>query len=383
MNKKISISLLSVFFIHCSFFTKEEKNELELLWEIRIERSFPPFNPVRIDDERIIATGNHINCISIKTGELLWKYKISDKTTHQAENLLFDNKHIYVTHWEGKNPDGTIPDHYQSIICLDKYTGNKIWKIDLPSEKRYYIDEYNELIDDQLFIVAYNSTDKYFYLNIIDKNTASIINEFRPDYHIGSVSSYNNNILIGGSFPIPNDYPLGRRLSKVNLMSKDLNSVIWEWSDTTGIIFECPPVIENEISYFGFKDIFGSEEFSGLHAIDLKTGTTIWSMELGCTNMTVEEEYIYLAEEAIVSKIDKITGKIKWTTPMGSTGGGPLVIYDDLLYYSHWGTVKIMDLDTGEVLEDWRGPDKAQVHGLAVYDDILFVQSGGHLFAFK
>lgn len=68
---------------------------------------------------------------------------------------------------------------------------------------------------------------------------------------------------------------------------------------------------------------------------------------------------------------------------MGSTGGGPLVIYDDLLYYSHWGTVKIMDLDTGEVLEDWRGPDKAQVHGLAVYDDILFVQSGGHLFAFK
>lgn len=154
---------------------------------------------------------------------------------------------------------------------------------------------------------------------------------------------------------------------------------LWNFRTKRGGFYDMRPVVEAGRVYAGTHGGKGA-----FFAVDAETGEEIWRNEDAFTYaVTHSEERIYINDTANIQALDKETGRTIWKTDMpGGSGFGGVAYLDGYIYHPRGGMLYVLDAETGEIVHREPSPS-GYFWTLAAGPEKLYVQSSGHLIAYK
>lgn len=215
-------------------------------WDFDYTKSSP------ITDGKVIYIGSadqHLYAIHAKTGQVIWKFKTSDKIRSTPD---VNDQSVFISSWDGKT------------YAIDKKTGQQQWV----HQSDAGIISSPKLIEDKVIIGSRDA-------NLYALDSASGKEQWRYYYTDGSW--VESSAIAGESddvFYIASSD--AKRLSKF-----DLNSGTEIWGFSTGGWSWGTPVLKDGVVYIGATgaDDYWTPVKRGFHAVDAQTGELRWQYE--------------------------------------------------------------------------------------------------------
>lgn len=212
-----------------------------LLWTTNISRNNADIN-VASDEDRIYVSNYSLYCLDKNTGNIIWKNEDSKEKT--GCNYAINSKYIYHSDLGG------------SINCYDKYTGESIWKYG----KDLYVRSCALL--DEKCLLAFNEHGKFMFINA---DTGELIRETKADGYLNSTPVfYNGNMYVGDANNVINSDSGHMNCYKIN-ENYELKKI---FSFKTGGDISAKAKINGTNLYFASEDGY-------LYCLDYMTGEEV------------------------------------------------------------------------------------------------------------
>ncbi len=319
-----------------------------------------------------------VTAFDIKNGQKIWKKKIKPNNDHLAKNglngvgLASDNEHIFAL------------TGYGSIVSFNAKTGNKVWQIELNTPLRTA----PSVCGDKLIVQTLDNK-----LFVLDTDNGSEIFKY--------TTPFEDTVLAGGATPACSTEKdiivAGFSNGQIEAFKASLGYPLWSASlvnnkrghSTTNInAIKASPVIDNDIIYaIGNNDM--------LAAIDLNSGETVWSQEIGSVNTPyIAGDYIYiLSNNNELICLEKSTGKIVFNTKLLTEYDiedrteiyvtGPIMINNKLLVSASNGIVYLISSVNGVIEGQFDIDGDIPFSPISAQDSVVFTTSDADIIMYK
>jgi len=277
---------------------------------------------------------------------ILWSKYIGDWVD---SNPTIKDERLYIAgdnYWQQGGTD---------IWCLNPFTGDEIWKTDLPDE---FVWGSPTVANDRVYVLG-----TYFNLYCLDANTGDIKWTF-PKYGLCGPTVVDDKVYFGSSGVSPNE-------GGIYCLNATTGEKIWEFDNSTPYQM-CSPAVVNGKVYIGNDDgIF--------YCLDANTGDEIWNYITGSTikikaSPSVFNNNVYFASNQLYC-LNAETGDEIWIEPGIMTSCSPAVAYGNVYIGNFDDKVYCFNADTGDFI--WDSPSLVHIYNsVAVADDKIFIASG-------
>ena len=311
-------------------------------------------------------------------GNQIWEKRLKPQNKEEKSSSLKGagiaefNKKIYITTGFG------------GVFCLDMLTGKTVWKkyLDTPIRIAPTVNSGRVLVqtfDNTLY--ALNADDgSELWKNITDYETTTLVGGASPAYEAKMdviVAAFSNGEL--QAFKASTGTPLWSDMLVSHRRNNSLSTI-----DT----IKANPVIDGD-------KVFAVGYNSLLAAIELRTGTRIWEIELGSTNQPlVAGNYLYvLTNNFELLAINKHNGKIIWNTSIpkgddndnknGIFAAGPILVDNRLLVTTSNGYIFAVSPYTGEIISYVSTDEGIELPPIVADGTTIFTTNEAEMLAYK
>ncbi|WP_281614959.1 PQQ-binding-like beta-propeller repeat protein [Flammeovirga sp. SubArs3] len=363
------------------------------LWEFKVkhseERSRQLFSKIEVHNNQLFvgSSNKNIYCLNKNTGNLLWKYKTTDWVRSKP---MFHKNMLYIATLDGVLYALKTSKH-KAVLKWKRKISDHGFEADLKAMNNGVYAVSKNFI---LYKINSNGDEewKHSLLDGIFIGDRLYTSEEKGGQQSSPVV-VDNTLYIGGTDGI------------VNAIDTQTAHAIWKF-ETVGVMASSPTVAYGKV-YFG-------EAYEGTntyYAVNAKTGKLIWSTkEYGAAwvNATFDKGYLYLGNmDGYIYCIDAENGKKIWsyntsknmpfeTLPLDvkPRHGFPPGVYcnpvisEGVIYTGSWsGYYFAINAETGQL--KWRTKTSTDHHdgGLpdsaapVLYKNHLYVQKGGYQLA--
>lgn len=310
--------------------------------------------PELVGDSLIFITGDkYITCLYTDSGVVKWQFPVPGGHESLMRNILHSEFQLFG--WQLGAQD--------QLYSLDIVTGQLQWTIDSVGywERHGLGPNYYSPYKTSAYKIAFSG-------QVLDTVTS--------DHYFDSMSYYDGKVFACfGWSPDNNPKSIGR----IICYDEQSMNPLWTKEESNGSLALCYPIYENGIMYVG--TIWGVNDRTV--AIDVETGQTIWSNDnYGAYKLLLVGDTLYREVSSSVFAMDKNTGADLWRTNLSNPDESPTLCYcDGYLYVENYGTLYILDAETGEIVHTMIGPDDAGVEKVSAGVGTIYVQTTQHLYA--
>lgn len=260
--------------------------------------------------------------------KLIWKFKVEGEDVAPSDPAISGN-YIYVgsigAYGRIQRPNGPpifIPKG-NGIYCLNKYSGNLVWKFDTG-------DDVMSPIISENYVHFYSGG--YFWR--LNKDTGKLKSKFK----IGDVMSF----IMSGDYVF---FLYGGDDGYVCCVNKNNGELVWRVH--AGIFL-------NKLAISG-NYVYISSVCHVVFCLNKNNGEFIWDFETGwmvCSSPVISENYVYVADMADdVYCLNKNSGELIWkcTTEGGLNFTGPIISENYVYFNSRGGYVYCLNKYTGKL----------------------------------
>lgn len=342
-----------------------ETNPMEVIWEL----SYDSYNwgayapPSVLHDSLLIYSGDgSINCVTVDSGEWRWS-SVFPSAGFMHKRFVYDDIQLYG--FEGKD----------KVFSINIADGTEQWSAIIDSNREFSL---NTDIDIGHYYIGTNSLNKKRMILKMEKESGNIIDSIQTEYMPWSLVINDQKLYCTfGWSPVGSAYSIG----SITCYDPVTLDTIWIYNTNSGSLLSTKPIIDGNILFIG--TVWGSN--NKVFALNAETGEVVWETEsYGCYQIELVGDTLYYDGGGGVHALDKNTGnEIWWTTLPNPDESGTLAYWDGYIYIVNFGSLYILDGETGEIVHKMRGPDEAYIYQVSAGAGKIFVQSSRHLYAFS
>lgn len=293
----------------------------DTLWKYETEGRIYS-SPIIEGDVIFIGSGDHsFYAINKNSGQKLWEFK-THGAIHSSPFIL--NNLVYFSSADG------------NLYALNKTDGNLIWKFESEGEKMQDLWDYylsSPTGDEET--IYWGSGDGNLYA--IQVNNGQLKWKFPTEGIVhASPVVYGNNIYVG-SFD-----------GNFYCIQKENGSLVWKFKTIGSEYFpkgevQKAALVKDDIVYFGSRDY-------NIYALDAHTGMAKWNMRepsgwiIATPTIYNESVYFGSSDAHLFYSMDKMTGAINWTAPVGMRVYGSAIVHNEWIYFGTFDG-KIIGID--------------------------------------
>lgn len=328
--------------------------------------------PLRIGDVLIVAPiDKPLLGLDVETGKTLWSYDPGARIWERA--YASDGEFLFIGIEDG------------GYVALDPSNGKEIWRVTLginsqmPSFVSGDVIYVPTTFAGPGMIGDPNGRAVLFALSAKDGKT---LWSFETDnYILQTPFAQGDTVYAAGSFSDPRDIDEGGHMRLYALDAGD-GSMKWEYESEDGFTKQVYATADY-VTYIAYQDF--------LVGADAKTGEALWRTDTGNwvpTLMGSDDVVYYGSANTKVHAVDIKTGNTIWTynIPQGTFNyllGAPVLVEDELVFLTQVGEIVALDAATGEFR--WQAVTDAAASrtGISISGGWIFLGDGsGGVYAF-
>ena len=272
---------------------------------------------------------------------------------------------------------------YNSQYGLNLKTGNTIWKNRI--EKNFYPIS---LLEDRVFRIKNHGSKSTLYIADI------AIGDWKSIFTVEGKDGFESDLnRVVGALNADGDmilyfqdrqyryYPSTNRTNfyAYNLTKKE---VLWELKDISPQTSNTSPAVLDETNRRMY--------FLTWHTIfcwDMDTGEEIWKLPLSAgvlasNPILYDGKLIMKTDQGYLTAFDADTGEELYYVKQGACCISSMIVYDGRLYYTD-GRVRIVDPNTGEVIDKIRGDFQTRPPVIDSVRNVLYVMDSRYMYCYK
>ncbi len=267
----------------------------------------------------------------------------------------------YIGDWVDSNP--TLKDERLYIVgdnyagvggadlwCLNPFTGDEIWKTNIPDE---FVFGSPTVANDRVYVLG-----TYFNLYCYDANNGDLLWDFESYGHCGPMV-VGDKLYFGCSLGDKNGF---------YCLNATTGEIIWVHDPTTSYQACTPAIVDGKV-YIGNGWYF--------YCLNAETGAEIWNSpdKSDWGSAAVFNNRVYTNYDKLYC-LDAENGDELWTYPNGDIHCSPAIAYGNVYVGNDDGKVYCFDPETGDLI--WESISIGyMVNDVAVADDKVFIPVGG------
>jgi len=255
----------------------------------------------------------------------------------------------YIGDWVDSNP--TIKDEKLYIVgdnyhqqggadlwCLNPFTGDEIWKTNIPDE---FVWGSPTVANDRVYVLG-----TYFNLYCYDANNGDLLWDFESYGHCGPMV-VEDKLYFGCSLGDKNGF---------YCLNATTGEIIWVHDPITPYSACTPAIVDGKV-YIGNGWYF--------YCLDAETGAEIWNSpdKSDWGSAAVSNNRVYTSYWTLYC-LDAEDGDELWTYPNGDIHCSPAIAYGNMYIGNDDGKVYCFDADTGDMV--WTSPSL----GISIFNDV-------------
>ena len=372
---KLQVTVLLGFvalFVSCNWFSFPEEetissnSKLKLLWEIPYEpvgTSIYAMPLVLGDSLVIMSAGKEIFAVKQNTGEIKWKYFVSETARLLSSDILYGNNKIYMSHL----------NDIRSVNILD---GSEAWLTFFDNERGNFSSNFKAIKDNKLFVPGLKT------IYCLDINDGSILwsNKIISRGQLGSVIYYNSKIVVSSALAIydSNGIDIGTE-GTLHWLDANTGDTLFSKSIIGGSCFKYLTLDNNTGIFYG--GTYFTEGGASFEAREAETGDVIWSYYT--PNASWSYEMCAVADNKVfvnltlygTAAFDKNSGKLLWRKTYSNSLVFPHsmpILYKNYLYVVHGFKLYVINPETGDEIYSYEPPDD-QFGTFNIANDKIFI----------
>ncbi len=346
---------------------------MKLLWEIPYQfvGTAVTATPLMLGDSLVImSAGKEILAVEQGSGEVRWRYFVSELTNIQTDEFKTDGVRLFATHVE-------------DVRAINLHNGRQVWLTPMPAERGGFWRNEMAFSGGKMIIAAYRT------VYALDALTGSVIwsKALQSRGLLGDTKMYDGQVIVGGSYGFDNSsgHLIGV-IGKLYALSEVAGDTIWTVSMMgDGAAFSS--VVENGVVYVGTVFPYSSASFE---AFDARTGERKWSYYTPNQGWdynevtVVGDEVIANAGPYHVAAFNKHTGQLLWRTFIAENAESrKLHYYNGYVYHTQGWKLYVIDPSDGKIVHSMKGPKDQALVTIAVGNGRVFVQGHPSLMCFE
>ena len=360
---------------------------LEKIWKIDTDQSIDDGTPLLSEpifiNSKIYLLNSNGRLLKIDTdnGKILWDIEIFEN----SQNSIIGAPAISGTFINHNNVTIFAHTGNNEILSIDGISGSINWK------KKYKLPFRGGItfFQSRLFLSDYEGN----FLSINSRNgkvmwSTSLGTDYSSVYTHARPIIAKNKIIVpgtGGSFFV---------------LSSKTGKVIWTENISSNSqlpkVFHTGDIVANPIYYQGFIYLVSQSGF--ISAFNIETQEKIWTVPIGgLETPTLSGKTIFInGNMGSLAAINRITGNVRWIKKYESHANvnsyfsdktiaiykGPILTDSKLLLSDHYGTIRILDPNTGIELESLSVGELA-LAPMPINKKVFFLRSDGDLLAYE
>jgi len=304
-----------------------------------------------------LAPGLGIHCVNVADGSVIWSNPIGKSGSVSTPAIEIGGDRLFV----GSKDEG-------ELYCINKTTGDTIWKIAIENDPGYYGLASSPLINDGTVYVVSFSDGRLHAIDFNGTEEWSYRTEGGSDWYM-SAAADGSRLFFGG----------GNAMNCV-----DLATHAEAWTYSVGGKVTTTPAVRDGVVYFAT-----AKPDKTLYAVDVATGSLIWSTDLAgsLSSPAVSGGRVYIGDkDERINCFDARSGSMIWNRTLGGPCMSSPVVAGGMVYVTAnygRGTIYGFDAEAG-VLEWSYDTGNWNIAQPSVSDGMLFVGSDtGCLYAFS
>ncbi|WP_459191572.1 outer membrane protein assembly factor BamB family protein [Halosimplex sp. J119] len=314
------------------------------------------YSPIAIDDRLFVGTADQrVLCLDSSSGNVRNEYQIDHKlrTTPAVISEIqsqrgdsYDSGYLIVGASDIEKQSG-------NVTCFNVSSGVRIWRFTTENPIRG-----SPNILGQEVIISDTGT-----VYGLDPLTGKCTNSIDFDGIISdSVAVHESQIIV----------PVGGNPAKIKAISFYNENKQWEISQSDGRFFT--PAIYDEVTYISSRNGTGH-----IYAINVATGTEIWSRELKrrvFTAPAVSDNAVFVGTggetNGCLYALDREDGTILWKFESSDTiKTSPVIIDEAVSFGCDDGSIYLLDIQSGAVIDRFDTNDQI-IHSAALDNESLY-----------
>jgi len=313
-------------------------------------------------------TTSNLEHTSPLTGLFEWPMFRHDlNNTGYSPSLAPDDNTVlwskYIGDWVDSNP--TIKDERLYIVgdnywqqggadlwCLNPFTGDEIWKTNIPDE---FVFGSPTVANDRVYVLG-----TYFNLYCYDANNGDLLWDFESYGHCGPMV-VGDKLYFGCSLGDKNGF---------YCLNATTGEEIWVHDPITPYAACTPAIVDGKV-YIGNGWYF--------YCLNAETGAEIWNSQdkSDWGSAAVFNNRVYTNYDKLYC-LDAENGDELWNYPNGDIYCSPAIAYGNVYVGNNDGKVYCFDSETGDLI--WESISLGFIYAsdVAVADDKVFIAVGGH-----
>lgn len=371
----LCLFLTVVLFQACSCSTQtgpnpESKNpeQLRLLWEYGYQSVSPPeFSPTILGDQILISGDLFLTALNLFDGQEIWKEPIPSHRHLRTKNLSITDSQIFSIILSNNQPG------VREAIAFNRESGTLLWHRAL-----------NDSLQLRQFV--HNTTVNGMYAASGENGRLAIIADDGSLFKVLDVGMSPSNVIFenGTLFLSHSSSSNNRASGRISAIDVGSWQTKWEYESPNGWLSYAIPIINDGRVYSGTTEGYASERGrTAIISLDTETGQLIWIREgIQAYSIILEGDYLYINDAGGVHKLRKDNGTTVWHTNFGSSGTAPIAYGYGHIYAPHSGAMRILDVETGEIVHTMSPPDGSYFWVVTADKGRIFAQSSRHLYTF-
>lgn len=356
------------------------KDQPDLMWKADIGDGasvrFPlTSTPVVVGDTVLaLDAGHQVTALDGETGDRKWRTDIAHEYEEErviGGGIAYSRGVIYAT------------NGYNELLGLDLRSGDILWRKELPAPARAA----PTIMDGRIFVMTLDNR-----LVVFDIETRQSLWEF------AGISETAG--LVGAASPAVNREIVVPAFSSGELFALRVQNGAVAWAENLAVVrsaggmasladIRALPVID--------KGLVIAVSFSGrIVAIDERSGTRVWSREIGGTEtpwVSGNMVYVLSADNALVA-LSREKGILRWVKELPRYEDpddkddyifwkGPVLAGGRLILASSHGYVVEIDPETGEMIRNWKTGKNVSTAPVVSGDTLYLLGEDGILLAYR